>query len=121
MNREELCDKIWEDLPSLRKWLVGKDRVDALVSLAVEQCPIEILSHVQGRPESHEVVVFAWKSAVKRRYCIQHEEDGAQFGPLFWIIVSPILQCIVTRLLAWGLEANSHKLLIAGWKKELTA
>jgi hypothetical protein len=121
MNIQELCDKVWEELPPLRRWLVGKGRIDSLVKLAVEQCPIEMLSHVQGRPDSQSVVLFAWKSAVKRRYCIQYEDDGAQFGPLFWIILSPILQYIVTRLLEWWLEANSHKLLIAGWRRELTA
>lgn len=119
MIQQELRDAIWDELPPLRKHILGRQRIDNVITLAIEQCPDDLFRHVEHNDGQQDVVLAAWKSAVKRRYCIAYEGDGVQFGPLFWIILSPLIQYVIKRLLEWWLESSSHRLLLAGWKREL--
>lgn len=115
MTIEDLQDRIWDELPLLRRSLVGRDRVDDLVLVAVEQSPIEFISHLE--PESPEcaVVSAAWGQSVKRGYCLLYPE----MGPIFWLLISPVLQVILRRLLEWWWESSKNRILLAGWKRRL--
>lgn len=121
MNRQEFQDMLWSELPAIRKRLVGKKRAERLAKIAIEQCPVEILQHVQEGGKQREVLLAAWRANVKKRYCVEHGEDAVTFGPLFWILISPVLQYIVKRILEWWFESRSHRVILAGWQKEMTA
>jgi hypothetical protein len=118
MTLDELKDRMWDDLPLVRKNLVGRDRVDDLVMVAVEQCPVEFIAHVDPGSGEEEVVSRAWGQSIKRGYCLLYGDD-AEFGPIFWLLISPVLQMIVKRLLEWWWESPKHRVLMAGWKRRL--
>lgn len=115
MTISELQDRIWDDLPFLRKNLVGRDRVDDLVLVAVEQSPIEFMGHVEPKSRECDVVSAAWGQSVKRGYCLLYPE----MGPIFWLLIGPVLQAVIARLLEWWWESSNHRILLAGWKRRL--
>lgn len=115
MTIEDLQSRIWGDLPPLRKNLVGRDRVDDLVLIAVEQSPIEFISHLKPGSGECEVFSAAWGQSVKRGYCLLYPE----MGPIFWLLISPVLQAILRRLLEWWWESSNNRILLAGWKRRL--
>lgn len=117
MTLQELRDDIWRSLPPVRKRLVGRRCIEELITTAIECSPIQFADCIQiGSPEE-EVFLAAWRSDVKKAYCLKQGGDF-QFGPLFWIVAGPILQFIITRLLNWWFESSSHRVIMAGISKE---
>ena len=120
MTIEELKDLMWQELPVLRRNLVGRDRIDELVLISVEQCPIRFVEHVCQGGGGEEVILSAWGQSVKRGHCLLHGHQNVQFGPLFWVLVGPLLQIMLKKLLEWWFESNRNKLLMAGWQRSMT-
>lgn len=114
--KQELLDSTWLALPWTRRNLVGRRVIDRLVDVCISSSPLEFLSQVEpGSPEDR-VVRRAWAIEAKRQYCCMHGEDVIAFGPLFWLIVSPLIQVVIARLIEWWLESNSHKALLRAWR-----
>lgn len=120
MQFSQLQEDIWKQLPVLRRNLVGRERVNDLIMMAVEQCPIEFVSQLTKGSRKEAVVEKVWEHSVKRSYCLVYGEE-AEFGPIFWLLVSPLLQIILRKLLEWWWESRSHRCLMAGWQKRMTS
>ncbi len=118
MNREELRELVWQEMPLLRSRLIGRARMDRVVDLIIDRAPLEVLPYVDRGSREEEVVKRAWQASVKTRYCAKYGEDAIQFGPLFWVIMSPLIQYAIQAILKWWLESASHRVLIVGWRKE---
>jgi len=118
---DELAENIWRDLPFFRRQLLGRERVKDMVLIAVEQCPLDLCGHVQHGSTESEVLVAAWSQDVKRSYCLLYTGDEAKFGPLFWILLSPVLHYVIQKILDWYFESRSNRALLRKWRKELTA
>jgi len=118
MNRDELKMTVWNSMPHLRKRLLGRGRIDRVVDLVIDRAPLEVLPYIDQDSNEEKVVCRAWQSAVKMRYCTRYGEDAIQFGPLFWIILSPLIQYAIAAILKWWLESRSNRVLLAGWRKE---
>lgn len=120
MTFDEMRSEIWKELPLVRRNLIGRSRIDDLVAIAVEQAPLDLFRHVEKNQAGQEVVVAAWGQNVKRGYCLVRESlDEKSFGPLFWIIIVPVLQVILARLLEWYLKTPRNAVLMRGWKRRL--
>ena len=116
--RGELEQRVWLSMPVLRRQLIGRERSDLITHVAVDRAPLEVLPYVDRGSKEEEVVCKAWQSSVKTKYCMRYGEDAIQFGPLFWIIVSPLIQYAIRAILEWWLESRSHQVVMAGWRKE---
>lgn len=105
MTRDELKQEVWDSLPRFRRSLAGRDRVDALVDAAIKHFPDAELH--AGRND------FAanWERRMKT------QEVG--FGPIFWLIVSPLIQVALHKLVDWWFSKSANRVLVSGWKKEL--
>lgn len=115
MKQQDLRDLIWAELPFVRKHIVGRERYEDLFTIAVEQCPIEFCNHASnGSPES-DVIVSAWEQSVKRGYCLVYG-DEAQFGPMFWILIGPLVQIMLKKLLEWWFESEKNRKAMAYWR-----
>jgi hypothetical protein len=118
-TQEELREELWQAVPPLRRMIVGRERIDDIITMAIENAPLEYI-HLVGQPgEEQNVVLKTWEADVKRCYCLVCG-DEVTFGPLFWILIGPIVQLILKKLLEWWFDSHSHRLLMAGWKKEMT-
>lgn len=118
-TQEELREQLWRSVPPVRRLIVGRERIDDIISMAIESAPLEYMQHAGKSGDGPEVLLKAWEADVKRCYCLICG-DEVTFGPLFWILIGPIVQLILKKLLDWWFESNSHRLLIAGWKREMT-
>lgn len=118
VNREELSELVWSKMPPLRGRLVGRERIDRVVGIVIDRAPLEVLPYVARGSHEEEVVMRAWQIAAKTRYCAMHGEDAIKFGPMFWIIMAPLIQYAIQAILAWYLESRSNRVLLAGWRKE---
>lgn len=119
MNRDELVNDIWQELPLLRRNLLGKRRIRRFVEAAVAESPVDVLQHVSDRSHQAEIVAATWRGAVKKRYCVEHGDDSVQFGPLFWIIAIPIIQYIVKKLMERWFGDRGDRIAIVAWRKEM--
>ena len=119
MTKSELAREIWEELPFVRRQLIGREKFEDLFLISIEQCPESLFYHIIPGGNSQDVVVAAWGQSVRRGYCLLYS-DNVTFGPLFWILISPVLQYMLKRIVEWWMESRSHKVLLAGWKKEAT-
>lgn len=115
MTKQDLQDRIWGDLPFVRKHLIGRERYDDLFAISIEQCPVEFCQHVSGGSVEADVVIAAWEQSVRRGYCLVYG-DEAQFGPLFWILIGPIVQLMLKKLLEWWFESSRNRALMAKWR-----
>lgn len=119
MTQRELRDQLWSELPVVRRNLIGREKVDDMITIAIEQCPLEFFQHVSQGSNEQDVALAAWGQSVKRGYGLLYGEE-AQFGPLFWILVSPLIQYLLKRLLEWWFESRANRVKMAGWRRELT-
>lgn len=119
MTQEELRERLWEELPLVRRNILGKERVDDLITLAIEQFPVEYIHHAAAGSSERDVVAAAWGQSIKRGYSLLYGED-VKFGPLFWILISPVIQYLIQRLLEWWSESRANQVIMAGWRRELT-
>lgn len=110
-SEQEIRDSIWNSLPPVRRKVVGRERVDDLITMAVENCPLELC----GLKEQ-EVVLAVWSQSVKRGYCLIYGDDKT-FEPLFWILIGPIVQIILKKILEYWFSDEG---LISEWKRDLT-
>jgi hypothetical protein len=120
MTQQELRGQLWRELPVLRRSLVGREKVDDIITIAIEQCPLEFFQHISQGSNEQGVVLAAWGQSVNRGYRLLYGEE-AQFGPLFWILISPLIQYLLKRLLEWWFESRANRVKMAGWQKELTS
>lgn len=121
MKIKDLQDRLWKQTPVLRRNLVGRERFDDLVIVAIEQSPIEFVRHVCRGEDSEKVLIAAWSQSVKRGYCLMHgSTDEKTFGPIFWLLIGPLLQVLLTKILEWWFESPRNKVLLAGWRRRLT-
>jgi hypothetical protein len=119
MTQQELRDQLWQELPLIRRNIIGREKVDDIITIAIEQCPLEFIQHISEGSAEKEIVTAAWGQSVKRGYDLLYGED-ATFGPLFWILLSPVIQYLIKRLLEWWFESRTNRVLMAGWRRELT-
>ena len=119
MTQQELRDQLWRELPVLRRNIVGRERVDDMITIAIEQSPLESLLHASQGSNEQNVALEAWGQSVRLGYGLLYGEES-QFGPLFWILVSPLIQYLIQRLMEWWFESHANRVKMAGWRKELT-
>jgi hypothetical protein len=121
MTIGEVQEWTWKQLPYVRRNILGRDRVNDLVAVAIEQAPVDLFRHVTGNANSQEIVLVAWGQSVKRTYCLMRGgPDEKQFGPIFWLLIGPILQMILTKLLDWYFRSPKNAVLLKGWKRRMT-
>jgi len=121
MTIRELQESIWKELPVIRRTLIGRERINDLIVVSIEQSPVELFRHITTANNSQEIVLAAWGQSVKRGYCLLHEStDEKHFGPIFWLLIGPMLQILLARLLDWYFRSPKNAVLMKGWKRNLT-
>jgi hypothetical protein len=118
MNFDGLQEYVWDRLGP-RKWVAGRRHVRDLVQLTVENWEPDKLLHCTSEREQ-AVYAVAVGNNVKRMYHACSGYSDAEFGFLWAIVLSAIVSAIVQILIKWWFSEASHRVLMEGWRKELT-
>jgi hypothetical protein len=114
MRADELCDHVRRRLP-VRARLVGKERLNDLVLIAVTEWPIEpLLAAGRGSVEEEKIL-----DATTKRVTATYEalRGGEQTYGFFWtLILSAAISAIVQHILEWWLSRAANRVKLAGWQ-----
>lgn len=118
MNLANLQQRVWRRL-GLRKHLVGRDEIDLLVRLTVENWQV---AYYNAAKDEHELQVVAEGTlvAVKRMYRVFTNYDDRQYTMLWGILLQALAAAVIQQVLRWWLERRAHRAFLIVWQDELT-
>lgn len=118
MTLADLQNHVWQRL-GLRKHLAGRQAVDDLTRLVVENWQSEYLNHAPD-DLSQGIVCHGIAVAVKRSHQWQSGRDTPEYGMLWSLVLGSIVSAIISTVLRWWLERRSHRAMLTVWQHELT-
>jgi len=101
--------EMWNALP-LVKYLLGRKKINALIDSAIESAPFAVLEIMRKNPGYEESTRSKWVAAAREL----HAKD-ATFGPLFWLLVLPLLQVLIRKLIEWWLSDRENRISMTAW------
>jgi len=104
-----LQNEMWNTLP-LVKYLLGRKKINALIDSAIESAPFAVLEILRKNPSYEESTRSKWVSMTREL----HAKD-ATFGPLFWLLVLPLLQVLIRKLIEWWLSDRENRISMQTW------
>ena len=107
-----LQNEIWNALP-LVKYLLGRKKINALIDSAIKSAPFAVLEILRKNPKHEESTRSKWVDMTREL----HAKD-ATFGPLFWLLVLPLLQVLIRKLIEWWLSDRENRISMATWHGE---
>ena len=107
-----LQNEIWNALP-LVKCLLGRKKINALIDSAIKSAPFAVLEILRKNPKHEESTRSKWVDMTRQL----HAKD-ATFGPLFWLLVLPLLQVLIRKLIEWWLSDRENRISMTAWHAE---
>jgi hypothetical protein len=107
-----LQNEMWNALP-LVKYLLGRKKINALIDSAIESAPFAVLEILRKNPIYEESTRSKWVGMTREL----HAKD-ATFGPLFWLLVLPLLQVLIRKLIEWWLSDRENRISMQTWHGE---
>ena len=120
MTLAELRDNVWVSLPPLRKRIVGRDAVDDFVTLAVQNWEGEYLAACQDN-QQRSAYVHSLLGHIKRLHQAASPYEPQEYGFIWAFLLQAIAVSAIQYLVKWWLERHVNRVLMAGWKQEMTA
>lgn len=114
MQADELCDYVRRRLP-VRTRLVGKERLNDVVLIAVTEWPIEpLMAAGRGSVEEEKILDATTKRVTATYEALRGSEETYGF---FWtLILSAAISAIVQHILEWWLSRTANRVKMAGWQ-----
>jgi hypothetical protein len=116
MMLADLQQRVWRRL-GLRKHFVGRDEVDLLVRLTVENWQSDYYSAAHSDAEL-QVVTQGTLVAVKRMHQAVGGYGDRDYGMIWTLLLSAVANAIIQIVLKWWLERRSHRVLLLVWQQE---
>jgi hypothetical protein len=102
-------NEIWNALP-LQKYFLGRKKINSLIGSAIESAPFAVLEILRKNPSYEESTRSKWVAMTREL----HAKD-ATFGPLFWLLVLPLLQVLIRKLIEWWLSDRENRISMTAW------
>lgn len=118
MTLADLQEHVWRRMP-LRKHLAGRQAVDDITALIVENWPGDYMAEAVDEAE-RAVVCEAIAAAVKRGHQWHSGKDANEYGFFWTLILQAVVSAAIQLILKWWLERRSHKAMLLVWQHELT-
>lgn len=112
MTPEDLCNIIRAKLP-LRARLIGKERLNDLTLISIQEWPSDPL---MSGAVYDEVAVDATRQTVGRVYEALHGADK-RYGILWEFVVGAVISAILQHILEWWRERSVNRALLISWQK----
>jgi hypothetical protein len=119
MTLAELRDNVWASLPPIRKRIVGRETADDFVTLAVENWEGEYLNACQDN-QQRGVYVSSLLGHIKRLHQAASPYEPQEYGFLWTLILQAIAVSVIQYLVKWWLERSANRVMLQGWKAEMT-
>jgi hypothetical protein len=115
----EFKDQIWRDLPPIRRMMVGRERVDDLVEIAVHQWESQLLTQCTSDDE-RKIVAGNILQSVRRGYQAISGRDPEEYGSFFWpILLQAIASLVVHLIMQWWLTKRINRVRLEVWRTEM--
>lgn len=108
MTFKELSDECWRDLPTIRKWIAGRDVSDKLLADSVREFEPD-----QIELEGYEDRLLG---RVRRRNQVR---DGEGFAVLTFLLVT-VAAAVISWLIQRWLDYKFPKEQLEAWRQELS-
>lgn len=105
-------NEMWNALP-LVKYLLGRKKINTLIDSAIDSAPFAVLEILRKNPDYAEATRLKWVEMTRDL----HAKD-ATFGPLFWLLVLPLLQVLIRKLIEWWLSDRENRISMSVWHAE---
>jgi hypothetical protein len=119
MTLADLQEQCWAALPPIRKRLAGRQAVDDIVTLAVENWAGEYLNACQDN-DQRGVYVTALLGQVKRGHQVLSGKEPQEYGFIWMILLQAVAVAAIEWLVKWWLDRRANRVLMTVWQHELT-
>ena len=116
MTIEGLQDHVWRRL-GVRKYMVGRQEVDLLTRLTVENWQSEYYNAADSDLE-RQIVADGTLLAVKRMHQVVGGYGEREYGMIWTLLLSAVASAIIQVVLRWWLERRSNRVMLLVMQQE---
>lgn len=116
MTPADLKEHVWRALGP-RKWLVGREQVELLTQLAVENWQSEYYN-AAATDADRQVVAEGTLIAVKRMHQMVGGYGDREYGMIWMLLLSSVASAVIQVVLKWWLERRSNRVMLLIWQQE---
>jgi len=116
VNPSELKEHVWRSLGP-RKYLVGRQQVDLLTQLAVENWHSDYMQAAENDSQ-RQVVVNNTLADVKRVHQAVGGYGEREYGMIWAFLLSAVASAVIQAILKWWLERRVNRVMIMVWQQE---
>jgi hypothetical protein len=119
MTLADFQEQCWASLPPLRKRIVGRETVSDFVTLAVENWEGEYLNACR---DNHQRGVYTASllGHMKRLHQAASPYEAQEYGFIWVFLLQAVAVAVIEYLVKWWLERRANRVLLEGWKAEMT-
>ena len=112
----DLKEHVWRRLGP-RKWLVGREQVDLLTQLTIENWQTDYYT-AAGSDAERQIVAEGTLVAVKRMHQAVGGYSEREYGMIWMFLLSAVASAIIQVVLKWWLERRSNRVMLMIWQQE---
>ena len=116
MTPADLKEHVWRRLGP-RKWLVGREQVDLLTQLTIENWQTDYYT-AAGSDAERQIVAEGTLVAVKRMHQAVGGYGEREYGMIWVMLLSAVASAVIQVILKWWLERRSNRVMLMIWQQE---
>lgn len=116
MTPADLKQLVWKSLGP-RKWLLGREQVDLLTQLTVENWHSEYMQMADSDLE-REIVANNTLADVKRVHQAVGGYGEREYGMIWAFLLSAVASAVIQVILKWWLERRVNRVMLMVWQQE---
>lgn len=116
MTPADLKEHVWRRLGP-RKWLVGREQVDLLTQLTIENWQSDYYMAADSDQE-RQIVAEGTLIAVKRMHQAVGGYGEREYGMIWTLLLSAVASAVIQAILKWWLERRSNRVMLMIWQQE---
>jgi len=118
MTLADLQEQCWHALPTVRKRIVGRQTVNDLVVLAVENWEGEYLNACRDNRQ-RGVYTASLLGHMKRLHQASSPYESQEYGFLWAVLLQALAAAVIQYLVNWWLERRANRVLLSAWQAEV--
>jgi hypothetical protein len=116
MTLADLKVHVWRRLGP-RKWLIGREQVDLLTQLTIENWQSEYYTAAETDHE-RQIVAEGTLVAVKRMHQVVGGYGEREYGMIWSLLLMAVASAVIQLVLRWWLERRANRVMLLVWQHE---